>query len=938
MDKTRSKIISFSIISVLALLVLSTPSDVYGADWYSSDWDYTKLITIDSTQVDSTLSDFPLLVNITSTDLGSNAQSDCDDIFFTDSTNATKYSHEIENCDLTTDDWITAWVRIPTVSSSIDTELFMYYGNSTVSTQEDITGTWTSNYLGVYHLNDDFLDSTSNNNDGTNSGSTDVSGEFIADSQSFDGTDDNVSFGDYADSLGSISVQAWTHTDTLTLDANIGGKWGATDFNFLLWYDWIACTGLNKIAFIVATPSGTSRVCSTVDYVAGTNYHVTGTWSTGNTVKLYENSVEYIAGTLGNTMPSNTANVKIGEDDNATRDLTGGVDEFRVLDTVLTSDWISAEYDNQKSGSTFLTIGDQGTEPDETVWYNSDWTYAKLITINATQINATQTNFPLLVNFTDTDVSTNAQADCGDILFVDYTNVTKYSHEVENCDLTTDDWLTAWVKVTTISSSVDTNLFMYYGNATITNQEDKYDVFPSEYEIVYHFNDDLLDSSPNKNNATNTGSTDTATHLADGQYLDGTDDRIDSDGTISFGDGAVTMSMWINLNDTQTNLDTIISNRPNFPAGGGWVAVDTRIPDALPFIFASVGGATKTIQTTYDFLDNTWHYFVVEVQGGTSGFIKSYVDSMTTEKDSTSGSWGTFTETPEILTIGELDGFLRYGAFYADEIRLHDGLRSTETRELEYTNQKPDSTLITFGTQGVDPTVDEPEPEPDPDPEPTDTSESTGISFVDTSAITSLLQLNYLSDGHRAILGQLLTDSVKVQWESNANLEIQSIIVEDSPFIVNFQLTPFVLEGDPLGESVGEINYSIQIPNKLCTESGQIDCVEIRVYDIPIAITAMHSGNQVTNNGMITIDLESSLPQLNSFLIIIVLLLVTVFIAFLVNKVKNRTRKRAGHKTKGTEQDSSIKKRPISKSQSITPKDNVHKPRKNGSAKKQFNK
>ncbi len=54
-------------------------------------------------------------------------------------------------------------------------------------------------------------------------------------------------------------------------------------------------------------------------------------------------------------------------------------------------------------------------------WWNSTWTYKKNITINHSKVNQTQTNFPVLINLTDTDLITKAQADGDDIAFTNST-------------------------------------------------------------------------------------------------------------------------------------------------------------------------------------------------------------------------------------------------------------------------------------------------------------------------------------------------------------------------------------------------------------------------------------------------------------------------------------------------------------------------------------
>ena len=54
------------------------------ATWWNPDWVYRKRLVIDSAKVDADLSNFPVLVDITDADVQSKAQSNGDDIVFTD--------------------------------------------------------------------------------------------------------------------------------------------------------------------------------------------------------------------------------------------------------------------------------------------------------------------------------------------------------------------------------------------------------------------------------------------------------------------------------------------------------------------------------------------------------------------------------------------------------------------------------------------------------------------------------------------------------------------------------------------------------------------------------------------------------------------------------------------------------------------------------------
>jgi hypothetical protein len=63
-----------------------------------------------------------------------------------------------------------AHIKLPTVSSSTAATVYMYYGNSGASDQQDRVNVWDSNYAAVYHMNQtvsgagyNITDSTSNN-------------------------------------------------------------------------------------------------------------------------------------------------------------------------------------------------------------------------------------------------------------------------------------------------------------------------------------------------------------------------------------------------------------------------------------------------------------------------------------------------------------------------------------------------------------------------------------------------------------------------------------------------------------------------------------------------------------------------------------------------------------------------------------------------------
>ncbi len=221
------------IVSVLVLLLIF--HSILGtfvqaqASWYNASWDYRKKITIDATNINSALSNFPVLVNSTQNDWksavngGHVQQADGGDILFTADDGTTKFSHELESYDPVTGE-IVAWVNVTSISDSADTELFVYYGYDVAPNQWEGDGsTWNPAYKAVHHFDescssaDCLVDSTISSNDGTPysdfSVETDLntSSGKINGALNLDGNNDQASIADSAtlDLSDDFTLEAW---------------------------------------------------------------------------------------------------------------------------------------------------------------------------------------------------------------------------------------------------------------------------------------------------------------------------------------------------------------------------------------------------------------------------------------------------------------------------------------------------------------------------------------------------------------------------------------------------------------------------------------------------------------------------------------------------------------------------------------------------------
>jgi len=131
--------------------------------WNSSTFFHRVDYKISSDYISTTLTNFPVLVNISSS-----IAAKCDggdSIRFVDSTNTSEFGYEIEQWDAVNDRYF-VWVNVTSVSNSVSTYFNMYYNNSNVNSYSRPWAVWDSDYIVVHHmsnLSDELQDSTSNN-------------------------------------------------------------------------------------------------------------------------------------------------------------------------------------------------------------------------------------------------------------------------------------------------------------------------------------------------------------------------------------------------------------------------------------------------------------------------------------------------------------------------------------------------------------------------------------------------------------------------------------------------------------------------------------------------------------------------------------------------------------------------------------------------------
>ena len=341
-------------------------------EWFDTAWGFRKPLTIDATRVDEDLTGFPVLIDITDADLAASAQVNGEDILFTD-INGSSLSHEIEFYD-TDSGHLIAWVNVPSLLSTEDTTLYMYFANDDVtSSQEDVEGTWDSNHVMVQHLDEatgTHFDSTSNDNDGTAEDmetQQDAQGK-IDGADDFDGINNLVRMPDSPtlDITGSMTVEAWAYSEGGTtgpiriLSKDKTGESG----KFILWKN-----NAGDLAFIVTDGIGTPPNPADPWYRAiGTSltdgewFQVVGVFDAdAQEVRLYKDGTEVALVAGPSFLQSNTETVTIGASDDNDHNWAGTIDEVRISNVARSGGWISTSYKNQSDPASFFEIGELKT-------------------------------------------------------------------------------------------------------------------------------------------------------------------------------------------------------------------------------------------------------------------------------------------------------------------------------------------------------------------------------------------------------------------------------------------------------------------------------------------------------------------------------------------------------------------------------------------------
>ena len=343
-------------------------------------WRYRKRCTISSSMVSNTdQSNFSLFFYRSSdSQLSSYAQSDADDILFTSSDGVTQLKHEIESYTSGTGE-LEAWVKIPTLSASSNTTIYMYYGNASATNEEDPSNVWDSNFKGVWHMGEidpELINQDSTSNDLTAHKNSEVNPN-PATGKVNGGQDFEFANTDY-DELheqsafkitGSETWSAWVKPESIPQTGGDGDIYSDNASHTIFDITNDITNGTVRLLIQNDACNADIHRYGSTTLSAGTWYYLTGVYNASTpsmTVYVNGNSDN---GTLLGTIPTaqcvkDGAIAILGTRDRANFVYDGIMDEVRISNTARSSDWIKTEYNNQSAPTTYITC--EGQAPADT--------------------------------------------------------------------------------------------------------------------------------------------------------------------------------------------------------------------------------------------------------------------------------------------------------------------------------------------------------------------------------------------------------------------------------------------------------------------------------------------------------------------------------------------------------------------------------------------
>ncbi|MBT8220470.1 MAG: DUF2341 domain-containing protein, partial [Bacteroidia bacterium] len=280
--------------------------------------------------------------------------------------------HEVEFYEATTGE-INAWVEVDTVSATTNTTIRIYYGSTDIISDLSTPATWSEDFQGVWHLNDDELDATISNADLTSTGTVNEPNGAIASGEDFTDFDNlEAAPNPNLNIAGDLTLEGWVFMDLINplIWANTmishGDPGEVASGNFLYYFNinWLSGTDF-ELSLFWEYGAGldefvTSALLSTNPLTGWNHYAVTRDVST-NTITFYENG-NVLSTHIYTNDPSGGSNsyVQLGQNQEfAGHYYVGDLDEMRISDVARSPAWMETNFNTMSNPGAFYSLGSE---------------------------------------------------------------------------------------------------------------------------------------------------------------------------------------------------------------------------------------------------------------------------------------------------------------------------------------------------------------------------------------------------------------------------------------------------------------------------------------------------------------------------------------------------------------------------------------------------
>lgn len=242
-------------------------------------------------------------------------------------------------------------IKVPSVSATVDTPFKMHYGKVDATDQANASGTWDSNFVGVWHMAT-YLDSTGNDNDLTASNAPTTAAGLNGKAYSFDGSDDALIRGSMSFAY-PLTLQHVGYIDqAISADQNtvqITDASAPQDMLGVNFYD--SGSFLRQFHYDATFVTLNTKSAVSTEHVLSSAVFV------NNAFDLYMNGASPVQNTGDYPLPDNLDRFSIG----ALKDSSPGyhrglISEVRLSNIARSAAWIKADDYNLRL-NTLLTVG-----------------------------------------------------------------------------------------------------------------------------------------------------------------------------------------------------------------------------------------------------------------------------------------------------------------------------------------------------------------------------------------------------------------------------------------------------------------------------------------------------------------------------------------------------------------------------------------------------